>query len=113
MKAVFNVLEMIMKTLKITWLSCDSCDGGNQPGSFISVTTEKGCGFRLYEGDKAECPCCGATGVICADGENAWVEWDEAESWQSPTTESSTTHQNSTTTSGNSHQSINLARKSQ
>ena len=72
--------EMIMKTLKITWLSCDSCDGGNQPGSFISVTTEKGCGFRLYEGDKAECPCCGATGVIGADGENAWVEWDEAES---------------------------------
>ncbi|ANZ87775.1 hypothetical protein [Citrobacter freundii] len=30
-----------MKTLKITWLSCDNCDGGNQPGSFISVTTEK------------------------------------------------------------------------
>lgn len=80
MKAVFNVLEMIMKTLKITWLSCDSCDGGNQPGSFISVTTEKGCGFRLYEGDKAECPCCGATGVIGADGENAWVEWDKAAS---------------------------------
>ncbi|GEM_PF-3423700 len=72
--------EMIMKTLKITWLSCDSCDGGNQPGSFISVTTEKGCGFRLYEGDKAECPCCGATGVIDADGESAWVEWDEVAS---------------------------------
>lgn len=67
-----------MKTLKIKWLSCDNCDGGNTEASHVLVTTEKGCGFRLYEGDKAKCPCCGAKGIIGADGENAWVEWEEA-----------------------------------
>lgn len=66
-----------MKNLKIKWLSCESCDGGNSQDSHVLVTTEKGCGFRLYSGDKAECPECGAMGVINADGENAWVEWEE------------------------------------
>ena len=66
-----------MKTLKITWLSCDKCDAGDQQNSFVSVKTEKGCGFSLYVGDKAECPSCGAKGVIDADGESTWVVWDE------------------------------------
>lgn len=70
---------MIVKTLKIKWLSCDECDGGDQQTSHVLVTTEKGCGFRLYAGDKVECPICSATGVIDADGESAWVEWDTVE----------------------------------
>ncbi|ELY4215924.1 hypothetical protein SMY84_001817 [Cronobacter turicensis] len=67
-----------MKTLKIKWLSCERCDGGNDKNSHIVVKTEKGRGFRLYAGDEAECPRCGAKGVIDADGESAWVEWGEA-----------------------------------
>ena len=64
-----------MKTLKITWLDCDKCDAKEKQTSHILVQTEKGLGFRLYGGDKAECPLCHTTGVIDADGENAWVEW--------------------------------------
>lgn len=67
---------MTMKKLKITWLSCEYCDGANAEQSHVVVSTEKGCGFRLYSGDKVECPVCFHHGVIDADGENAWVEWD-------------------------------------
>ncbi|UVX31524.1 hypothetical protein M12a_00013 [Klebsiella phage VLCpiM12a] len=63
-----------MKTLNISWLSCNNCDA--EPSRVI-VQTEKGNKNRLYCGDKAECAECGNQGVIEADGENAWVEWDD------------------------------------
>lgn len=65
-----------MKTLKIKWLSCDNCT--DNQADHVIVQTEKGCGLFLYSGDKAECPHCHAKGIIDADGENAWVEWEEA-----------------------------------
>ena len=66
-----------METLKISWLSCDACDAGDQQTSHVLVSTEKGCGFWLFAGDEAECPNCHAKGVIDADGESAWVDWHE------------------------------------
>lgn len=65
-----------MKTLKITWLSCENCDGGNTEKSHVIVHTEKGCGFRLYGGDPAECPVCHEKGVIEAEDGIAWVNWE-------------------------------------
>ena len=67
-----------MKTLKIKWLACDNCMPDE--ADHVVVQTEEGCQDYLYSGDKAECPHCHATGVIDADGDNAWVEWDEVDS---------------------------------
>lgn len=65
-----------MKTLKIKWLSCDNCMPDE--ADHVIVFTEEGSEEFLYSGDKAECPHCKAKGVIDADGENAWVEWEKA-----------------------------------
>ncbi|EKO3542313.1 hypothetical protein K0L52_004125 [Vibrio fluvialis] len=58
-----------MKTLNIDWLTCDSCGGQG-----IEVETEKGNENWLFSGDQCKCNGCGATGMIEADGENAWFE---------------------------------------
>lgn len=64
-----------MKTLKIKWLSCDNCM--SHEADHVVVHTEEGSEGFLYSGDTAECPHCHATGTIDADGDSAWVEWDE------------------------------------
>lgn len=68
---------MIMKTLNISWLgACPKCDNETH-----KVETEKGCGFRLYEGDKITCPQCGNTGGVEVE-EHAYAAWDKGDSWR-------------------------------
>jgi len=62
--------------VKITWLDeCPKCGYGT---AFVS-----GNGYRttqsLWSGDSVVCADCGHEGEIEADGENAWVNWDEVE----------------------------------
>lgn len=65
-----------MQTLKIYWLNC--CDSCND-NEFSYVRTQDGSEEYLWSGDKAECSNCGHKGIIDADGDNAWVEWDEVQ----------------------------------
>ncbi|GAB3528557.1 hypothetical protein [Photobacterium alginatilyticum] len=60
------------KKLRITWLNCTVCDSNK-----IEVTTELGNDEWLYDGDKAKCLNCCATGEIETDGVDAWFEADE------------------------------------
>lgn len=65
-----------MKTLKITWLdTCPDCD--EIPHTL--VTTEKGYGLWLYDGDIATCPLCNKNGVIECDENIAFVVWEPDE----------------------------------
>lgn len=68
----FEKTEKPMKTLKITWLeSCSLCGFSE----YLDVTTERGIGCYLWDGDKVKCPNCGNTGeIICEDG-RAFVNW--------------------------------------
>ena len=60
-------------TVKIDWLGdCPVCSH-----SEASVSTQGCGGSYLWSGDQATCLKCGHRGEIDADGENAWVEWDE------------------------------------
>lgn len=62
------------KRLDINWLGmCENC-GSEEPKV---VDTEKGDEVTLWDGDKVTCKQCGSVGEIEADGENAWVVWDE------------------------------------
>lgn len=60
------------KKLRPSWLTCERCESVQ-----IEVTTERGNDEWLYSGDQAKCLDCGVTGMIEADGENAWFEVDE------------------------------------
>ena len=62
------------KVLRITWLdACNKCGFGD----YAEVTTERGIGCYLWDGDKVECPSCHHTGEIeCEDG-TAFVNWEE------------------------------------
>ncbi len=65
-----------MATLNnVWWLNeCHKC------GSIKNqIETEKGNEDILFEGDKVLCTDCGNKGSIWADGENAWVTWDDEE----------------------------------
>ncbi len=58
---------------RVDWLnSCEQC--GCSKG--IEVTSRSLGGTYLYRGDQVKCPQCGNQGVIDADGDGAWVEWD-------------------------------------
>lgn len=57
------------KTMRLSWLNCAKCDSNK-----IEVTTEQGNDEWLYDGDKAQCLDCGATGEIETDGGIAWFE---------------------------------------
>ncbi|ENV46215.1 hypothetical protein P255_02952 [Acinetobacter brisouii CIP 110357] len=61
------------KVLKITWLAaCENCGFSD----YAEVTTDRGIGCYLWDGDQAKCPKCGATGIIeCEDGA-ANVNWN-------------------------------------
>ncbi|MBQ0367840.1 hypothetical protein [Providencia rettgeri] len=63
-----------MKTLnEIQWLGeCPKCEHAS-----AQVQTENGREYWLYAGDKVTCENCKHTGVVEADGECAWCEWDE------------------------------------
>lgn len=62
-------------TVKADWLdNCPKC--GNEEAA---VTTQGYGGQTLWSGDQVTCMKCGHCGEIDADGENAWVEWDELE----------------------------------
>lgn len=62
-----------MKTLKIDWLNqCVKCESHDH-----TVNTENGSSKWLYDGDKVTCNVCGHAGEIEADGEQAWVNWNE------------------------------------
>lgn len=61
-----------METLRIDWLdSCPKCECSEH-----IVSTACGSEQWLYSGDVVTCGECGHTGLIDADGESAWVEWD-------------------------------------
>lgn len=58
---------------RVDWLnSCEQCNNSRQ----IEVTSRSLAGTYLYAGDAVKCPQCGNQGVIDADGDGAWVEWD-------------------------------------
>lgn len=64
-----------MNKIEIDWLdSCSKCDCSEHV-----VETVEGTKDWLYNGDKVTCGECGHTGEIEADGETAWVNWDEAQ----------------------------------
>ncbi|EBW7148979.1 hypothetical protein [Citrobacter braakii] len=52
--------------------SCEHC----QCHHAIEVTSRSLSGRYLYAGDVVKCPGCGNQGVIDADADGAWVEWD-------------------------------------
>lgn len=67
--------ESTVKTLNITWLGeCPKCENETH-----KVETEKGCGFRLYDGDKVTCSQCGHAGIVECDDDIAYASWDEVE----------------------------------
>lgn len=58
---------------RVDWLnSCEQC--GCSKG--LEVTSRSLAGTYLYSGDLVKCPQCNNEGVIEADGDGAWVEWD-------------------------------------
>lgn len=60
-------------TVKVKWLDdCPSCGFDD-----AAVTGERITPSLLQSGNSVECLKCGHKGEIDADGENAWVEWDE------------------------------------
>lgn len=60
-------------TVEVDWLhKCPNCNNRTIRVTGWSTTPE-----ALWAGDKAECTKCGHKGEIDADGDNAWVEWDE------------------------------------
>lgn len=63
-------------TVSVTWLEkCPKCQGDKVNVTGWSVTAD-----ALWSGDEAVCAKCGHKGEIDADGENAWVDWDEVDS---------------------------------
>lgn len=76
----FNGVVVVMenkeqKTLRIDWLgSCPKCDCSEH-----IVKTIDGSEKWLYSDDEVTCGECGHEGLIDADGEAAWVEWDSVE----------------------------------
>lgn len=69
-------MAVINSTVSVEWLDdCPKCGG--------KTAIVSGNGYRtislLNSGDVVECAACGHAGEIDADGENAWVEWDNAE----------------------------------
>lgn len=66
--------------IKISWLdSCPNCDCSEHV-----VETVEGTNEWLYSSDKVTCGECERTGEIEADGETAWVNWDEVKVNDSP-----------------------------
>lgn len=66
--------------IEISWLdSCPNCDCSEHV-----VETVEGTNEWLYSGDKVTCGECEHTGEIEADGETAWVNWDEVKVNDSP-----------------------------
>ncbi|AWC85772.1 hypothetical protein [Enterobacter cloacae complex sp. FDA-CDC-AR_0164] len=60
-------------TVEVEWLDkCPSCQHQKARVTGWSVTPE-----ALWAGDEVVCAKCGHKGEIDADGDNAWVEWDE------------------------------------
>lgn len=60
-------------TVEVAWLDdCPKCQHGKAKVTGWSVTSDS-----LWAGDEAVCSKCGHKGEIDADGENAWVQWDE------------------------------------
>ena len=63
----------VINKIEIDWLdSCPKCDCSEHV-----VETVEGTKDWLYNGDKVTCGECGHTGEIEADGETAWVDWDD------------------------------------
>lgn len=57
----------------VDWLnSCEHC----QCSKGIEVTSRSLSGTYFYAGDSVKCLQCGNQGVIDADGDGAWVDWD-------------------------------------
>ena len=62
-------------TVEVEWLDdCPKCRHNKAKVIGWSVTTHS-----LWAGDEAVCAKCGHKGEIDADGENAWVEWNEGD----------------------------------
>lgn len=62
-------------TVTVSWLEkCPKCQGDKVNVTGWSVTADS-----LWSGDEAVCAKCGHKGEIDADGENAWVEWNEVD----------------------------------
>ncbi|MEQ9869158.1 hypothetical protein ABRP77_07730 [Pectobacterium odoriferum] len=60
-------------TVIIDWLdNCPKCDHEKARVIGFSISTNS-----LWSGNPVVCNKCGHLGEIDADGENAWVEWDE------------------------------------
>ncbi|MDL4447726.1 hypothetical protein [Klebsiella michiganensis] len=60
-------------TVTVGWLdNCPKCNNDKASVTGWSVSPD-----TLWAGDEAVCTKCGHKGEIDADGENAWVEWDE------------------------------------
>lgn len=60
-------------TVEIDWLDdCPNCGHGKARVTGKSISSNS-----LWAGDETECAKCGHKGEIDADGENAWVDWDE------------------------------------
>jgi len=65
------------KTLRPRWLTCTVCDSSQIEVVLSRIRSELGNDEWLYDGDKAKCLNCSATGEIETDGEIAWFEADE------------------------------------
>ncbi|AZV02195.1 hypothetical protein Arno18_10 [Pectobacterium phage Arno18] len=69
---VDGVMSPIKRTIKVVWLdNCPRCKA--QSVILTSAGTEK----LLYSGDQGYCEICYLQGVISADEEGAYMEWDE------------------------------------
>lgn len=65
-------------TVEVDWLhKCPNCNNRTIRVTGWTTTPE-----ALWAGDKAVCSKCGRKGEIDADGDNAWVEWDEIKAGQ-------------------------------
>ena len=66
-------------TVAVEWLdNCPKCGHGQ------AAVTTSGQVDNLWSGDQVTCMKCGHCGEIEADGENAWVEWDDAQEEAKP-----------------------------
>lgn len=60
-------------TVQVNWLdNCPNCGNENAAVTGYRITPN-----LLKTGNEVKCMKCGHIGEIDADGENAWVEWDE------------------------------------
>jgi len=62
------------KTLRPRWLTCTVCDSSQIEVVLSRIRSELSNDEWLYDGDKAKCLNCCATGEIETDGEAAWFE---------------------------------------